>query len=160
MIEQIWIAREERIDTQRVTDIQVVAGSGIVGDRNFDKSKWLGQNITFIESETIVRFNKEFDQNIAFGATRRNVITKGIDLNSLVDKEFSIGGARFRGVELCEPCKYFGGLLENETVASEQVVKAFVHHGGLRADVIHSGNLSTGMSFDLNPSTMREQEDD
>ena len=151
MIEQLWIAREEGIDTESVTDIQVVAGSGIIGDRNFDKSKWPGQNITFIESETIIRFNKENDQNISFGAIRRNVITKGVDLNSLVNKEFSIGVARFRGVELCEPCKYLGELLENETITCDQFVKAFVHCGGLRADVIHGGNLSTGMSFDLHP---------
>ena len=75
MIEQIWIASEEGLDTQSVTDIRVIAGSGIIGDQNFGKSKWPGQNITFIESETILRFNTKYDQNISFGATRRNVIT-------------------------------------------------------------------------------------
>ncbi len=152
MIEELWIASEEGLDTESVADIQVVAGSGIVGDRNFDKSKWSGQNITFIESETIIRFNTEYNQNISYGAARRNVVTKGIDLNSLVDKEFSIGDARFRGVELCEPCNYLGELLENKTISCDQVVKAFVHCGGLRADVIHGGNLSTGMSIELNPA--------
>ena len=152
MIEEIWVASEEGLDAESVADIQVVAGSGIVGDRNFDKSKWPGQNITFIESETIIRFNTEYNQNISFGAARRNVVTKGIDLNSLVDKEFSIGDARFRGVELCEPCNYLGELLENETISCAQIVKAFVHCGGLRADVIHGGNFSTGMSIVLNPT--------
>jgi len=149
MIEEIYIASEEGLETQSVTDIQVVAGFGIVGDRNFNKSKWRGQNITFIESEVIIQFNKEYKQNFCYGDLRRNVITKGIDLNSLVNKQFSIGDARFLGIELCEPCNYLSKTIKNSTLSSKQIVKAFVHRGGLRADVIHGGSLSTGMAFEF-----------
>jgi len=119
--------------------------TGITGDRHFKKLKYPGQNITFIEIESIEKYNSKFSQNIEIGATRRNIITKGVDLNALVGKEFSIGEARFRGVELCEPCSVLGKLLENKNISSAKVVKAFVGSGGLRADVIGSGIIAIGM---------------
>jgi len=149
MIEQIWINPEIGIPNKRVTEIQVVAGSGIVGDHNFNKSQWIGQNITFIEREKILQYNKDYGQNIEMGATRRNIVTKGIDLNALVDKEFSIGDVRFKGVDLCEPCKDLGQALATDTITSPEVVKAFLTWGGLRANILQDGQLSVGMSFEV-----------
>ena len=148
MIEEIYIAKESKKEQIKVTEIQLVAGSGIVGDRNFGESRWPGQNITFIESEEIESFNEVYGQNISMEATRRNVITKGVRLNELVGKKFTIGGIKFLGVELCEPCSFLGELLENKTISKKNVVKNFVHKGGLRADILSNGNLSVGMPID------------
>ncbi len=147
MIEAIFIAKEELGKQQHVDSIQVVRGKGIVGDRNYGKSKWPGQNLTFIEAEEIERYNSTFNQKAELSATRRNIITRGVRLNDLVGKVFFIGNIKLKGVKLCEPCAVLGGLLENDTMKSKDVVKAFVHKGGLRVDILTDGCIEVGMEF-------------
>ena len=43
---------------------------------------------------------------ITAAESRRNVLTRGIDLNALVGKRFRVGDVECVGVELCEPCKH------------------------------------------------------
>lgn len=145
MITSIFVAKKSTQVLQAVERVQVVFGAGITGDRNFKKSQWPGQNITFIEQESIDQFNTTYNQTITASATRRNVITTGVDLNALVGKEFTIGTATFKGVELCVPCSKLGELLQNDSIAKATVVKAFLDSGGLRADVIDSGVIAVGM---------------
>jgi MOSC domain-containing protein YiiM len=71
-----------------------------------------------------------------------------VRLNDLVGKTFQIGTVKLKGVELCEPCATLGSALENESIKNADVVKAFVHKGGLRADVLTSGSIKVGMSID------------
>jgi MOSC domain-containing protein YiiM len=149
MIHTIFIAEHSLGKQVQIDKIELITGKGIVGDRNFDKAKWPGQNITFIEIEEIEAFNNNYQQRIHLADTRRNVITQGIRLNDLVGKEFLIGDVRFKGVELCEPCATLGKLLSNETLAKKEVVKAFVHKSGLRADVLSDGDIHAGMTFDV-----------
>jgi MOSC domain-containing protein YiiM len=66
------------------------------------------------------------------------VHTRGIGLNDLVGKEFTVGGIRCRGVELCEPCRHL------ESMTEDGVIKAFVHRGGLRADILEGGTIRVG----------------
>ncbi len=145
MIEAIFVSKKSRQELQEVHEVQVVFGSGITGDRHFNKAKRPGQNITFIEAESIEKYNSLFGQSITLRETRRNIITKGVDLNSLVGVEFSIGKAMFRGVELCEPCSVLGKLLENQSISQTEVIRAFSGSGGLRADVIATGIVEVGM---------------
>lgn len=147
MIEHLFIASHAGSAQQSVDSIELIAGKGIVGDRNFGLSKWPGQNITFIEREQIEAFNRNYQQNIAITDTRRNVITSGVNLNDLVDKTFRIGDATFYGVELCEPCSDLGQALQSDGLSKAEVVKAFSHRGGLRADIIRSGSISIGMEI-------------
>jgi MOSC domain-containing protein YiiM len=149
MIHTIFIAEHSLGKQVQIDKIELITGKGIVGDRNFDKAKWPGQNITFIEIEEIEAFNNNYQQRIHLADTRRNVITQGIRLNNLVGKEFLIGDVRFKGVELCEPCATLGKLLSNETLAKKEVVKAFLHKSGLRADVLSDGDIHAGMTFDV-----------
>jgi MOSC domain-containing protein YiiM len=70
--------------------------------------------------------------------SRRQVLTRGIDLNALVGREFMVGSVRCRGVELCEPCARL------QSVTQDGVLKGLVHRGGLRADVLNDGDVSVG----------------
>lgn len=149
MIHTIFIAEHSLGKQVQVDKIELITGKGIVGDRNFDRAQWPGQNITFIEIEEIEAFNNNYQQRIQLADTRRNIITQGIRLNDLVGKEFSIGNVRFKGIELCEPCATLGKLLGNDTLAAKDVVKAFVHKSGLRADVLTDGEIHTGMRFNV-----------
>lgn len=149
MIHTIFIAEKSLGKQLQVDKINLITGKGIVGDRNFNKAKWPGQNITFIEMEEIEAFNNNYQQRIQLADTRRNVITQGIRLNDLVGKEFLIGDVRFKGVELCEPCAILGKLLSNDTLTKKEVVKAFTHKSGLRADVLSDGEIQSGMTFEV-----------
>ena len=147
MIEAIYIAPTKDAEQENVQSAELLQGKGIIGDRAFGKIKNPGQNVTFVEVEEIDNYNNAFGQAIDQSATRRNFVTKGIRLNDLVGKEFSIGYVKFRGIELCEPCSKLAGLLENNTISKKEVVKALLHKTGLRADVLTDGTISVGMSF-------------
>lgn len=147
MIRNIFIATEHGASQHEVDSIQLKAGQGIIGDRNFGKSDYPGQNLTLIEAEMIAEFNQNFSQQISLSDTRRNLITSDIRLNDLVGKEFQIGDVRLLGVELCAPCAYLGELLANKTICKKDVIKAFVHKGGLRVDVLTDGTIVQKMNL-------------
>lgn len=149
MIHQIFIAPDFRSAQKTVSQVQLKAGLGIVGDRNFGKSQHPGQNITFIEKEAIDAYNADHDQSIGPDATRRNIITKDVHLNELVGKTFKIGDVEFFGVELCQPCSKLGSDLTNATMSDKDVIKAFLDKGGLRANVLTDGHISVGMNLSL-----------
>jgi MOSC domain-containing protein YiiM len=73
------------------------------------------------------------------GETRRNLVTEGVALNHLVGHEFRIGAVRMRGLRLAEPCAYLEQLTGHDGVRA-----AFVHRGGLRAEILDDGELRVG----------------
>lgn len=149
MIKTIFVAKQSKQAQIEIDAVKVDAGKGIVGDRYYGKKGSDGPNITFVESEAIAQYNQNFAQQIQLADTRRNVVTHDIALNDLVGKRFRIGEAEFYGVELCEPCAFLGKTLATEEMNAAQVVKAWLHKGGLRADVVRSGVLRVGMPFEL-----------
>jgi MOSC domain-containing protein YiiM len=149
MIVAIFVAEKNRGAQRRVPEIEVVAGKGIVGDRNFGKSQWAGQNLTLVEAEEITRFNEEQGKDIPLSATRRNLVTEGVRLNDLVGKTFRIGDVRVRGVRLCEPCATLGDDLAHGLMTRAVVVEILTHRAGLRADVLTDGVIAEGMTLDV-----------
>jgi MOSC domain-containing protein YiiM len=65
-------------------------------------------------------------------------VTRGIDLNALVGHDFLLGTVRCRGMRLCEPCMVV------ERYATRPVLRALVHRGGLRADIVEDGVVHVG----------------
>ncbi|MEM6886190.1 MAG: molybdenum cofactor biosysynthesis protein, partial [Verrucomicrobiota bacterium] len=67
--------------------------------------------------------------------TRRNVVISGVDLNSLIGKEFELQGVHFEGSCECSPCFWM-----DEAIApgAEEFLKG---QGGLRARVLTDGIL-------------------
>jgi MOSC domain-containing protein YiiM len=122
--------------TIEVMEIQCIAGRGIQGDRFFDfKEDYKGQ-ITFFAAEVFEDLCHQLGvKGLSPGVLRRNVITAGIDLNSLVGAEFEIQGVRFAGAAECSPCYWM-----NEVVApgAEKLLRA---RGGLRARILTDGIL-------------------
>jgi MOSC domain-containing protein YiiM len=121
-------------------EIHCVAGRGIEGDRFFDhKENHCGQ-ITFFSSEVFEEVCCLLDVTDKHpSVTRRNVITSGVDLNSLIGEEFTLQGVRFQGVEECRPCYWM-----DEAIAPGAEA-ALRNRGGLRARILTSGRLRTGV---------------
>lgn len=133
--------------TLAVEETRAVPGRGIEGDRFFiadgETAEPLeaGREITLIEEEAIEALKREYGVEIAPGETRRNVLTRGISLNHLVEREFEIGEVRLRGVRLCEPCEHL------EDLTRPGVRKGLIHRGGLRAEILTEGNIRVGDSI-------------
>jgi MOSC domain-containing protein YiiM len=142
-VELICVAPSDGAAMVPVDSVQVVAGSGIVGDRKFGaKQRHPGQNITLVEAEEIERFNQVYGCEIPLTSTRRNLVTRGVRLNGLVGVVFAVGPVRLRGIELCEPCSSLAANFKDTKLSPKDFIKAFTHRGGLRADVLDSGVLS------------------
>jgi MOSC domain-containing protein YiiM len=125
--------------TLELAEVQCVAGRGIRGDRYFDhKSDYKGQ-ITFFEEETYQSLCDKFGvTDRAASAFRRNVITRGINLNSLIGTEIQTQGVRFLGVEERKPCHWMN------TAFCPGAEQAMLGHGGLRAKILTDGILRVG----------------
>lgn len=121
---------------QEVDSVECVAGKGLQGDRYFDfKEDYKGQ-VSFFEHEVFERLCEQFAE---YGRTpdvlRRNIITRGVDLNTLIGKEFEVQGVRFFGTQESAPCYWM-----NQAFA-EGAEAALKGHGGLRAKILTTGTL-------------------
>lgn len=141
----LLVATERHGDMLALPAIQVKAGCGIVGDRFF--SRWARhpeRNITLIESEAVDAVAAELSLTIPASAPRRNLVTRGVRLNALVGKMFTVGAVTLRGIELCEPCVVLGRHLETATCSRDTIIRAFLHRGGLRAAIVTDGVIREG----------------
>jgi MOSC domain-containing protein YiiM len=116
--------------------IECVAGRGIRGDRYFDfKDDYKGQ-ITFFSLDIFDALCVAFDlHHCSPAAARRNVFTRGVDLNDLIGKEFQVQDVHFYGTQESAPCYWMDRAFAPGT-------KDFLKgHGGLRAKILSDGRL-------------------
>jgi len=119
-----------------VSVMDCVAGRGIRGDRYFDfKDDYKGQ-VTFFSLDVFEELCAALNARDASpAAARRNVITRGFDLNKFIGKEFEVQGVRFYGTEECAPCYWMDGAF---TPGAKYFLKG---RGGLRAKILSDGEL-------------------
>jgi len=119
-----------------VESIECVAGHGIRNDRFFDyRNDYKGQ-VTFFSLEVFDELCAALRlENADPAMTRRNVLTRGVDLNELIGKEFEVQGVCFRGTVECKPCYWMDRAL---APGAEQFLKG---RGGLRARILTSGSI-------------------
>jgi MOSC domain-containing protein YiiM len=101
----------------------------------------------FISSKIGEQLIQNYSRPLDLSITRRNIVTREVHLNELVGKTFQIGSVIFLGIELCEPCLTLGKNLSNTTVSPKEIVKWFVHKGGLRANILSSGFIENAMDI-------------
>ncbi|MBI5772065.1 MAG: molybdenum cofactor biosysynthesis protein [Verrucomicrobia bacterium] len=119
-----------------VSEVECVAGRGLRGDRFFDHQENYKGQITFFAQELFERLQRELNLPAAQpSAMRRNALTEGIDLSTLVGAEFEVQGVRFVGVEECKPCYWMDAALGP---GAEAWLKG---RGGLRARILSDGWL-------------------
>ena len=144
VIEKIYASHKRGTAQVECASIQLQTGKGIVGDRNFGKRAYPGQNLTLVEAEEIELFCAQHARALDLSLTRRNLVTRGVHLNDLVNVEFRVGTVLLRGVELCEPCSTMGKILSSESLKSAVVIKHWIHRAGLRVDVLSDGIITVG----------------
>jgi hypothetical protein len=146
-LEAIFIGPIKAGPMQQVETAQAMAGEGLAGDRycsgsgTFSKgpakpgNKYYPRDrqITLIEAEALEAAARDCDVTIQAAQSRRNLLVRGVPLNHLIEREFTIGQVR-----MCEPC----GHLEKLSVPG--VEKVLLHRGGLRAEILTTGTLQAG----------------
>jgi MOSC domain-containing protein YiiM len=143
----IYVTGGKREDPQQVPEVQALAGQGLAGDRyclqqgTFSKPGSPDREVTLIEIEAIEALSRETQIVLEPGKARRNLVTRGVPLNHLVGREFTVGQVLLRGLRLCEPC----GHLESLTVKG--IKDGLCHRGGLRSQILQGGVLRTGDSI-------------
>ncbi len=138
-VDALAVARAAAEPAEVLQTARAIAGEGLEGDRHVAGTGTFpsgrpGSALTMIESEVC----ESFEPPLTPSEHRRNVVTRGIDLNALVGHEFTIGEVLCRGMRLCEPCTVV------QRYARRPVLRALVHRGGLRADILCDGEIKVG----------------
>ena len=136
---KLGIASKNNQAINEVSSIDVSANKGIKGDRHFKEFNDPYNQLSLIESENIDYYNIKYGLNIPYVNFRRNVVTKGIQLNNLVGKKFLIGNVQLEGIDLCRPCRHLTELLNQDNI-----LKEFLRRGGLRCQILSSSNIKIG----------------
>ena len=127
-----------------VKEARAVPGKGLEGDRYFNQTGTYSakpgpdREVTLIEAEALAALRSDYGVSLEPGESRRNITTRGVPLNHLVGKEFTVGAVSLLGIRLCEPCGHLEGLTREGTRAG------LVHRGGLRAQILTGGVIRAG----------------
>jgi len=149
-VEALALAAAATEPLQVVGTAQALAGRGLVGDRYAAKAgtftptdgSGVGYDLTLIEAEVLDELLLDENRRLDYAEARRNVITRGIDLNALVGRRFRIGDVECLGQRLCEPCSHL------ERLTTKGVLRGLIHRGGLRADVLTDGSIGVGATIE------------
>jgi MOSC domain-containing protein YiiM len=119
-----------------VSMVECVAGRGLRGDRFFDyKPDYKGQ-VTLFAAEIFEALRQELSLTVPSPAVfRRNIITEGIDLSTLIGQRFALQGVELEGVDECRPCYWM-----NQAVGPGAEAW-LLGRGGLRCRILSNGHL-------------------
>ena len=140
----IHVAPAGAAPMRSVANAQVVVGRGLEGDRyhsklgTYSNQAGSGRDVTLIEIEAIEGLKRDYEVQLDPGQSRRNIVTRGIALNHLVEQEFRVGEVVLRGTRLCEPCAHM------EKLTVKGAMRGLIHRGGLRAEIIKGGTIRIG----------------
>lgn len=143
MVTAIVIAPDAGAPACEVPAATAIAGRGLDGDRyaagrgTFSSGTGYGRDITLVEEELLAA-------SVVAGApvtpvqARRNIAVRGIVLDDLIGERFRIGEVECVGRRRCEPCAHL------QRLGPPGVLRALVHRGGLRADILTGGGIAVG----------------
>jgi MOSC domain-containing protein YiiM len=140
----IHIAATGAAPVKTVREIRALVGQGLEGDRyalklgTYSNDPGSGRDVTLIEVEAIEALRRDYQITLELGMSRRNIVTRSVALNHLVDVEFSVGDAVLRGTRLCDPCAHM------EKLTVKGALRGLIHRGGLRAEIIRGGIIRVG----------------
>ncbi len=123
----------------KINSIKAIAGKGLLNDRFYKDNNPNASQVTLIEKEKIDEFNKKLNLEIKYVDFRRNIVTQGISLNNLVNKDIKIGEVSVKVIEVCEPCSHL-----QDIVGHKNIVKNLLHKAGVRCQTLNDGTINVG----------------
>ena len=130
---------------KKMEELNAIAGRGIEGDRYFlgtgtySKKPEPGRQVTLIKIEILEWLKDEFEVTVKPEECRRNVLTRGIEINELIGTEFFVGPVRLRAHRITQPCRYLENLLDQPGL-----YKALWDNGGISCEILSDGVIKEG----------------
>jgi hypothetical protein len=144
-VEGLAVAPAAEAPMRLLETARATAGRGLDGDRyavgagTFSPRAETrpGYDLTLIAAEILDELAAD-GHVLDFAGTRRNVLTRGIELGALIGRRFRIGDVLCEGRRQCEPCAHL------ERLSGPGVLRPLIHRGGLRVDVCSDGEIRLG----------------
>lgn len=139
-VEAIVLAPTAQAPAAAVDRADAVAGRGLAGDRyhagggTFASGR-PGSALTLVDAGVLDDLAAERGAPVDH---RRNVVVRGMDLEALIGRRFTVGAVLCTGRRACEPCAHLDRL------NGGGVLRPLVHRGGLRADIVEGGPIAVG----------------
>jgi MOSC domain-containing protein YiiM len=149
-VEALAIAERAEAPMQQISAARAIPGQGLDGDRYANhvgtftprSGRGAGYELTLIEAEVLDELTLTDGHRLEYAEARRNIVTRGIDLNTLVGQRFRVGDVECIGRRLCEPCAHL------ERLTHKGVLRKLIHRGGLRADILTAGSITVGAAIE------------
>ena len=134
---KIGFTKDHNKEIIETSEIDLIAGKGIVNDRHFKDYNDPFNQLSIIECENIDEYNLKNNLNIPYLNFRRNIVTRGIKLNDLVGKKILVGSVKLEVLDLCRPCRHL-----SEKLGRNDIIKEFLRKGGIRCQIMNDGKIS------------------
>ncbi|HKA13168.1 MAG TPA: MOSC domain-containing protein [Candidatus Dormibacteraeota bacterium] len=132
----IHTASERSGPAQALAEAEVVTDYGIAGDwRSHPRNT---RQLTLIEEEGLLASGSRLGLTIPPGASRRQVVVRGVSLNATLGKNVRLGQVVVEVTDLCDPCANM------ERTIGPGARLAMATRGGICARVLEGGTLRVG----------------
>lgn len=146
---ELWTTPAAAAPMVRSASLTAVAGVGLAGDRYaLGGGTWASyplqeKQVTLVDADEVAAVAAEVGVPLTPGLTRRNLVTAGIALPSLVGRYFAVGEVLLFGTKRCPPCAHLDRL------TGWKLVKALAARGGVNAAVFAGGTVAEGDALRL-----------
>jgi len=137
----IHIVREEGGPPERVESIEARTDHGLVNDHRSRPGK--KRQLTMIDQAMLDEVARTLGHPVPDGASRRQLVISGLDLNALIGKTLNIGPAVVRVDSDCPPCDLM------ETSIGPGARAAMQTRAGLCCTVLRGGEIRQGQRVTL-----------
>ena len=147
-LEGIYVAPTAAAPLRSVASARAEPRRGLQGDRYFERVGTYsnrpggGRELTMIAAETLEAL-AEAGLPLPDGASRRNLVTRGVALDELIGKAVWVGDVLCDVVRDCPPCAHL------ESLTQPGVLDALVGRGGIRLEIRDGGTLRVGDAIRL-----------
>ncbi len=147
-VEAIFITGRGGEPMTRVAEVEAIAGRGLAGDRYLQRTGyWTGVDecqVTLIAAEALEEIGAKTEVSVSEGQHRRNIVTRGVDLQALGRRRFRVGEALLAFDRPRPPCRYI------QSVSEHGMTKALGRtRGGICARVIEGGMIHQGDAVEV-----------
>jgi MOSC domain-containing protein YiiM len=142
-VETIFLCATGGAPMQRVEQAEAIVGAGLRGDRYMQRTGyWTGVDecqVTLIQAEALEQIEGDSGISVGDGQHRRNIVTRGIALDSLVGHRFHVGDVLFEYDRPRPPCGYI------QTITQKGMTRALGgSRGGICVRVVDGGTIRSG----------------
>jgi MOSC domain-containing protein YiiM len=132
----IHLVRQRDGATEAVDRVMALTNHGLDGDWRSRQNR-AGQ-LTLIEAEVLEEVGRVLGYPVPSGASRRQIVVRGVKLNELIGQRVHIGAVRLFVETSCDPCSRM------EKTIGAGAWAALEGRGGVRCHVLVEGEICIG----------------